>query len=290
VPGALARLVTRPRTPEEFENEAGPFLSLREAENNLILGLISGLKRGRTFGPEPPFFTVVYLDGGVVGAAMRTPPLNLILAAGTEDRAIAPILDRLQSETTEIPGMSGPKDLVSAAAGDWAARHKVAARVIMSSRIYKLTRVITPQPVTGAMRTARPEDRELIATWFRGFITESMPEGHDDSIEHARETADYWISSGGMRLWEDGTPVSMAGAGGATPKGIRVSAVYTPPEKRRRGYASALVAALSQEQLDAGRKFCFLFADLANPTANNVYQEIGYEPVNDADEWRFARA
>lgn len=290
MPGALARLVRRPRTPEEFENEAGPFLSLREAENNLILGLVSGLKNGRTFGPEPPFFTVVYLDGSVVGAAMRTPPLNLILAAGTEERALRPILDRLQSETADIPGMSGPKALVSVAARDWAGRHHLTARVIMSSRIYKLTRVIAPRPAPGAMRTARPDEREVLASWFRGFITESMPKGHDDSIEHARDTADYWISSGGLRVWEDTKLVAMAGAGGATPHGIRVSAVYTPPEVRRRGYASALVAALSQEQLDRGRRFCFLFADQANPTANKIYQAIGYEPVSDADEYRFAQA
>ena len=63
--------------------------------------------------------------------------------------------------------------------------------------------------------------------------------------------------------------------------------MYTPPERRRRGYASALVAALSQEQLDAGKEFCFLYTDLANPTSNKIYQDIGYEPVADVDEYRF---
>jgi predicted GNAT family acetyltransferase len=41
------------------------------------------------------------------------------------------------------------------------------------------------------------------------------------------------------------------------------------------------VAAASQAQLDAGRQFCFLFTDLANPTSNHIYTEIGYEPVRD---------
>jgi predicted GNAT family acetyltransferase len=79
----------------------------------------------------------------------------------------------------------------------------------------------------------------------------------------------------------------MAGASGPTRHGIRVGAVYTPPAMRRRGYASALVAALSQEQLDAGKKFCFLYTDLANPTSNKIYQDIGYEPVCDVDEYNF---
>jgi predicted GNAT family acetyltransferase len=63
--------------------------------------------------------------------------------------------------------------------------------------------------------------------------------------------------------------------------------VYTPPALRGRGYASALVAAVSQAQLDAGRRFCFLFTDLANPTSNRIYQDIGYEAVCDVDEYRF---
>ncbi len=289
MPGALARLVTRPRSPEEFETEAGPFLSLREAENNLILGLVSGLKAGRRFGPQAPFFTVVYLDGRVVGAAMRTPPLNLILAAGTEERALRPILDRLESETDAIPGMSGPKALAAIAAREWSDRHDLKARVVMASRVYRLTKVKPPRQVAGRMRVATRADSELIASWFRAFAIESQPD-HNDSLEHARESASYWIDGGALHLWEDGGPVSMAGAGGRTPNGIRVSAVFTPPERRRRGYASALVASLSQAQLDAGRRFCFLFTDLANPTSNRIYQDIGYEPVSDVDEYRFAPA
>jgi predicted GNAT family acetyltransferase len=220
---------------------------------------------------------------------MRTPPLNLILAAGTEERALPLILDRLESETTDIPGMGGPRELVAIAAREWSERHDLRARVVMESRIYRLTSVKEPRPVPGRMRIATRADSELLATWFRDFAIESQPD-HAATLEHAREAAEYWIESRGLYVWDDGGVVSMAGAGGRTPNGIRVSAVYTPPDKRRRGYASALVAALSQAQLDAGRRFCFLFPDLANPTSNRIYQHIGYEPISDVDEYRFARA
>ena len=39
--------------------------------------------------------------------------------------------------------------------------------------------------------------------------------------------------------------------------------------------------------LDGGRRFCFLFTDLANPTSNSIYQRIGYRPVTDVDQWTF---
>ena len=47
---------------------------------------------------------------------------------------------------------------------------------------------------------------------------------------------------------------------------------------------------VSALQLDAGRLFCFLFTDITNPTSNHIYQEIGYEPIRDVEEFRFDRA
>src|SRR5262249_39695999 len=115
------------------------------------------------------------------------------------------------------------------------------------------------------------------------------------SREDAERDVDFRLNRdsnlGGLRLWWDGSkPVSFAGYGGLTPHGIRIGPVYTPPELRGRGYASACVAALSQEMLDRGRTFCSLFTDLSNPTSNHIYQAIGYEPVIDVDLYRFGNA
>ena len=79
----------------------------------------------------------------------------------------------------------------------------------------------------------------------------------------------------------------MAACIGATPKGIRIGGVYTPPDERRRGYATALVAEVSRIKLAEGKALCFLFTDLANPTSNSIYQKIGYRPVCDFAEYRF---
>jgi hypothetical protein len=92
----------------------------------------------------------------------------------------------------------------------------------------------------------------------------------------------------GLGFWEDGGQgVSFAAYGNPTPHGIRIAPVYTPPEVRGRGYASACVAALSQCLLDSGRQQCYLYTDLANPTSNKIYQAIGYRPVGDAIEMQF---
>jgi predicted GNAT family acetyltransferase len=96
------------------------------------------------------------------------------------------------------------------------------------------------------------------------------------------------VGEGSFRLWEsDGAVVSMTGTHEAPPIGARIGPVYTPPELRGHGYATALVAAASQEQLDAGRPACYLHTDLANPTSNAIYQRIGYDWVCEAVDLRF---
>ena len=283
--GAPALRLERPGDPVQFEKIAGAFLAAREAENNLVLGLTSGLKAGRSWGPT--YFGVVRDDERVVGVALRA-GLYLIVTAGTSDDALRVLIDDAVTATPDAPGIIGPTDLARRATQLWTARTAQKARVTMHERIYALSRVIHARPAPGRMRIARPTDLDVVAEWFHAFGVEAQPH-LVGSRQDARANADGWIARGGLRIWEDaGQRVSMAGASSPTPNGIRVGAVYTPRVMRRRGYASALVAALSQEQLDAGRRFCFLYTDLANPTSNKIYQDIGYEPVSDVDEYRFS--
>jgi hypothetical protein len=88
-------------------------------------------------------------------------------------------------------------------------------------------------------------------------------------------------------LFYNRVSVSIACRGQPTPNGARIGLVYTPPEYRRKGYASACVAGLSQTLLNQGHKYCFLFTDLANPTTNHIYQAIGYQPVGDWHNYCF---
>jgi len=68
----------------------------------------------------------------------------------------------------------------------------------------------------------------------------------------------------------------------------RIGPIYTTPEHRRRGFGAAVTAAASRWALDAGAERVLLFTDLANPTTNALYPRIGYRPVHDAVELRFA--
>jgi uncharacterized protein len=270
-----------------FLERAGEFLLEREAQHNLMLGLAARLRtEPRLYGEEPYF--AVALDGErVVGAAMRTPPHNLILSEMDDDAALDPIAEDAQAMFGSLPGVVGPKEPVARFAGIWEERTGETASVGIQQRVYRASEAILPEGVPGSTRPYDESHRAVVLAWMDAFVTEALPQAPPEDAVHWLER-NLSSADSGIELWVDGgVPVSFSGYGGLTPNGIRIGPVYTPPELRRRGYASALVAELTKTLLDGGRKFCFLFTDLANPTSNSIYQRVGYEPVADADQWVF---
>jgi len=181
----------------------------------------------------------------------------------------------------------GPSAAARTIAERWSERTGRAAVSVMRERIFRLDRVAPPRPAPGRCREAEERDRALLISWFAAFNAEALPHALPSDLA---EQADRFLRRAGRvaYLWEDdGEVVSLAGVGGPTPRGIRIGPVYTPPELRGRGYASNLVATISQLQLDTGRSFCFLFTNVANPTSNAIYEAIGYAPVAEVDQLQF---
>ena len=268
----------------EFYEYALPFLAKHEAENNLILGLADEIKNPNS-RYEIFYLASVEDDVGEIGAAIfRTPPHNLLIShivAKNSAEILELIARHAQIDFDRLPGVIGSMPFAADFAKIWQTQTGQPYTMHMSQRIYKLTEVIFPDNIAGQMRHITEADGPILETWFRAFMIDAMdeeppPENVQKQVQR-RFTADPSV---GLVVWEvEGKPVSMAGWAGPTPNGIRVNAVYTPPEHRRKGYATACVASLSQYLLGAGHKLCFLYTDLSNPTSNSIYQKIGYNPV-----------
>jgi hypothetical protein len=279
--------VTRSDDATAFLAEAGELLLADEARHNLILGLAGTVRDSPDLYPLRSFWLARH-GSQVVGAAMRTPPYNLVLARPNSPEALDALADAI---TEELPGVVGTVPESEEFAELWAARSGTRARTHMRQGVYALEQVETFSPAPGSPRVATAEDRELVLRWWLAFGDEVLHEG-GPGRENAAAMVDHRIGAEGrgILLWEDeGEPVSFAGWGGRTPNGIRVGPVYTPPELRGRGYATALTAELSQRLLDGrlfdgGRRFCFLYTDLANPTSNAIYERIGYRRVAESAE------
>jgi predicted GNAT family acetyltransferase len=210
-----------------------------------------------------------------------------VLARPRDDGALPALAAAIDDE---LPGVVGAVPEVDAFAEAWASRRGVAVEPSLEQGVYALRHVRAPSGVPGALRLADTGDRPLLLAWVRAFADEALHGTPIGAPERLERSVDARLAGGdaGFGLWEvDGRPVSLAGFGGPTPNGIRIGPVYTPPELRGHGYASALTAAVSRLQLDRGRRFCFLFTDLANPTSNAIYMRIGYELVCESRELAF---
>ena len=271
-----------------FLGVAGDFLVEREAEHNLIFGICATLAADPGYTSDP-YLATVSTAGRVVAAAIMTPPWNLLLSCTEAPETLDAVAADLDDRGIAIPGVTGPVGIAGRFAEEWGRTHGLRTSPKMAERIYRLERVKPPDGVPGTVRLATEDDRDLLVAWVDAFAVEALDRADPDQAA-AMVDRSFRTGTRTWYLWDDGGPVSVAAAGGPTPNGIRIGPVYTPPERRRRGYASAVTAATSQAELDKGRRFIFLFTDLANPTSNKIYQAIGYEPVIDIDQVMFMPA
>jgi uncharacterized protein len=268
-----------------------PLLMLDEARHDLHLGLVHTLVHHPSVYPSKHLWSVE--DAGtVVGAALQTPPHNIIVAQPAVEGANDLLADAIGSSGIQLPGVVGGLPEAEAFASAWCARTGDTARRVMGQGIYSLTEVRNVPAAAGTSRTATPDDLELVAGWIQAFQDEVVPDAlRSDPAERRRRLGAILESEEeGFWLWEaEGQVVSLSGFGSPTPNGIRIGPVYTPPGLRDRGYATTLVADLSRRQLASGRRFCFLHTDLANPTSNAIYRRIGYRRVCDSVVLAFER-
>jgi len=273
------------RDPAEFLERAEPLLLSDEARHNLIFGVAGTLRDHPGHYPEHRLWLVLD-DDTVLAAAVRTPPHHLIVACLQYDAAALAALAGAIDE--ELPGVVGAIPEVEQFAAAWESTRGVNSEVRVAQGIYALSELIPPRAPPGRPRPATAGDRSLLAAWLSDFVREALGEDEPNEAQHERLIeARLGRSDAGFVLWEDGESVSLAGFGGTTPNGTRIGPVYTPPEYRGHGYGSAVTAAVSAERLAEGRRFCFLYTDLANPTSNRIYMRLGYRRVCDSLDFRF---
>ncbi len=158
---------------------------------------------------------------------------------------------------------------------------------MLAQKIYKIEEVTLPS-VNGQLRLAVSQETDLIARWLVEFGNESLPPSERSSFEAIFRQTVRAIENKLAYVWTvDEIPVSMAHVVRSTENGISIGAVYTPRHLRKRGFASAVVAHLSQEMLKSGKKFCALCTDLSNPTSNKIYQNVGYREISESKFFLF---
>ncbi|WP_406413527.1 GNAT family N-acetyltransferase [Streptomyces halstedii] len=265
---------------DDFLARAGDFLRSRPVLHTIPLTVTKALSTRGTqmFGDGDPVFGLLERAGEVRATFFRTPPRRLSLTPLTPEEA-AGLATHLADLGHRLPGVNADRDTAGSFAEAWQRRTGVSPALHGRERLYRLGTLTPPEPFpAGRGRVAGEEDRERLMLWHREFVTDigGTPGADNGSWADAR------IADERVTLWEtpDGTPVSMAGRTPMVAGQIRVSPVYTPAHLRGLGYAGAATVEVSRAAL-AESAAVVLFADLANPTSNGLYQRIGYRPVAD---------
>jgi GNAT superfamily N-acetyltransferase len=234
--------------------------------------------------------------GDVVGVAMRTAPFApypLFLLPMPSDAAAA-LAHVLHARGEQVGGVNGALPAANVCAGELARLQGQTAEVAMRRRLHEARTVVDPPPAPGALRAVREEEAPLVLEWFAAFAADAAEqagrtEGHVHDLAEDLEGIRRRIADDRLWFWvdEDDRPVHLTGAHLPVLGSARVGPVYTPAEHRGRGYAANAVAQVTRSILEAGARPC-LYSDQANPTSNDLYARLGYEPVVDMVEMRIS--
>ncbi len=276
-----------------FYDRVRAFLMEDETAHTLPLGFLHSWAM-TDVTPDELYLACAEQNGDVVGVVMRVGGFRAIVTQARSLEAVSALAERMSIDQPDTPGAVGTQAEARAFVEQWARLSGCNYTLNRAERIYRLEQVNPVSGVNGSFRVGTLADLDLLSEWLRDFELEVDPVAVLAPIDNYRRGIRFRLESEprvrGIWLWEDGSKiVSMVGYSGPTPNGIRVGPVYTPPEYRGHGYASALTSVVTQYLLDQGRRFVALYTDLANPTSNKIYQAIGYQPVTDVDEYIFTR-
>jgi RimJ/RimL family protein N-acetyltransferase len=235
----------------------------------------------KSASPSPDNILLSVWDGDrLLGALVRTPP-HAAMASGLPPVAAPFVAKILAQAGYELASISGLTASAVAFADAWRAATAAKTTVEVEEQLYRLGTLHSPAEVIGKPRAARRDAIDLLTDWFDQFHVEAF--GFASAPDRWRAFLDHLLQSGSLIfLWTlDGTPVSMARLHPAVASMSRIGPVFTPTTRRGQGYGSAVTAAAAHHALSQGgpAQRVVLFADLANPVSNTIYQRLGFEPV-----------
>ena len=268
-------------SPQRFWQHVSEQLAPQEAYYNLMLGMLLKAPERQTADGKTCMASLSLTPGHLF--LYKTANEKLLLAGTQTPEALSShmpqVLDFIVQQGLEIKGIDAPTPMADRYVQLCQTELGQSWSLSLNKGVYQLDQVIPPPACPGHFRLAQAEDSAVLSAYHAAFVAESLP--HKQSTDANKlQAVQQQIQAEQLFVWErDGQITSTAARKRETGSGTAISLVYTPPEWRGHGYASACVAALSQYLLNSGKRFCCLFTNLSNPTSNRIYERIGYTRI-----------
>ncbi|ANU15553.1 GNAT family N-acetyltransferase [Planococcus halocryophilus] len=260
-----------------FGERVAPLLNRNEDSNSLFLGILGQIQANQY---DDYFLALAETNDEIVAACLMTPPHALQLVVFRQWSEIEKeIADHLRNLGVKVSGIVGEQETSLLFAKAWTNHTKEQVKVLMDQGLYRIDAVNKGlQKSVGSWRVASNKDAKLLIEWYKLFEDETGIDRHSTQ-EQATQRIEDFLERKEVYVWEvEGSIVSCMKKGRPSKNGITVSFVFTPKPYRTKGYARTLVAEVTDELL-LEYDFVMLYTDLANPTSNKIYREIGYEQI-----------
>jgi predicted GNAT family acetyltransferase len=277
---------TEYQNPESFLDATQRALEENEVLYGLMLGISKRLLKNPLHYGTQPLLSTITSENKLHLIALMTPPYKLQIISLSPDPApaITLLASNLHKNGWAVPGVMAEETIAKQFEQEWNQLTTGQSEDGLRLRIHELRAVNTLDHPRGHLRQTTMDDLERVARWCNAFYID-CPDG--SRPKQQAENAKRIVEEGSLYFWEDPLPVSMAAFARPTIRGTTIGYVYTPPEFRRKGYASAIVATLSKQAMESGKEYCTLYTDLSNPTSNSIYKKIGYRGIEDVLNIRF---
>ena len=110
----------------------------------------------------------------------------------------------------------------------------------------------------------------LIIQWMSDML------GDEQDAEDIQMVAGELLQNKEVYVWEESEPVCMVTTGLRTNAGIFLAQLYTPPEQRHLGYATALLHALSQQLIQQGWLYCAIMLTEEQNRLTTLAENAGF--------------
>jgi RimJ/RimL family protein N-acetyltransferase len=250
-----------------------PVLETDEVRFNVQIAVLSAVAPG-------PSNLQYWTLGGRGHCATRSPGHGILLGALDRDECkdLA-----LQTKDIDYPDVIGSDDRAR-----WFVEAARMSGITFAEAVPQRIHVLRDSPgypgADGSARAVAADDAPLLFEWIMGFHREAVPHEPVPQFVNAEKAA----ASGRFLFWTvAGHPVSVAAIARRLKTSAAINSVYTPPDKRGRGYAGSVTAAAAERAFAEGKTTVCLYTDLTNPFSNRCYAKIGFEPY--CDSWHFLR-
>lgn len=261
---------------EDFLKENEYELLLAQDINNTMLGIIPQVEK------EKIFFRIENDDKiELIGIITKTERKGLIIYIKDSKTSIDVcefLVNEIISRDIDLKEIKAPKGIADIIFDVYSKNRNITAQKHKICYLMRLNNLNKVTKQDGIIRQATMEDLEFEKGMVLEIFNETLEQ--ECSEKRAYEIAEIYIKKGLYFLVNEyGEILSQASTTQVFKNGYTIGAVYTPKDKRRKGYARECLYKVIQKIRDENKEIIVLYSNVKRLENRKLYESLGFEII-----------